>query len=69
MSARRVGGPYARGDSVVDVDARLPLQESHAPGVGVFSRPARVHHGRLQCARPVAWLTPQRIGLCTSLDS
>ena len=68
VSARRVGGPHARGDGALDADARLPLQESHAPRLGVFPGPARVHHGRLQCAGPVAWLPAQRVGLRAPLD-
>ena len=64
----RVGGPYAGGDGALDADARLPFQEGHAPGLGVFSGAARVHHGRLQCAGPVAWLPAQRVGLRAPLD-
>jgi ribosomal protein S14 len=30
--------------------------------------PASLYHGRLQCARPVAWLTAQRVGLRAPLD-
>jgi len=49
-------------------DRRLPLHESHAPALGVFSRPARVHDGRLQCARPVVWLLAQCGWLRAPLD-
>src|SRR3989440_2240086 len=68
VSARRVGGSHPRRDGLVDADRRVPLQASHAPGLGVFSRPARVHHGRLQCAGPVAWFPAQRVGLRAPLD-
>ena len=44
------------------------LQEGHASGLGVFSGAPRVHHGRLQCAGPVAWLPAQRVGLRAPLD-
>src|SRR5438105_4277114 len=57
VSARRVARPPAGGNGLVDADARLPLQESHAPRVGVFSRPARV-----------VWLTAHRAGLRAPLD-
>ena len=62
------GGSHAGGDGLVDADARLPLQESHAPRVGVFSGTARVHDGALQCAGPVAGLTAHRVGLRAPLD-
>src|SRR5712692_2171084 len=39
------------------------LQEGDASGLGVFRSPSGVHHGGLQCAGPVAWLTPQRVWL------
>jgi len=39
-----------------------------APRVGVFSGPARVHDGALQCAGPVAGLTAHRVGLRAPLD-
>jgi len=29
---------------------------------------ARLHHGGLQCARPVAWFPAQRVGFRASLD-
>ena len=47
----------------------LPVQASHAPRVGVRSGVARVHHGGLQCAGPVAWLAAQRVGFRAPLDS
>src|SRR5437870_3922821 len=46
----------------------LCYQESHAPSLGVLPRPPRLHHGRLQYPGPVAWLTPQCVGLRAPLD-
>ncbi len=69
VSARRVARPYARRDGALHADARLPFQEGDAPGMGVFSGAARVHHGRLQCVGPVAWFTAQRVWLRAPLDS
>src|SRR5262252_5988616 len=60
VSAWGVAGPDAGGDGALDADAGLPFEEGHASGLGVFPRATRLHHGRLQRARPVAWLTPQR---------
>ena len=37
-------------------------------GWAYFQAQPRVHHGRLQCAGPVAWLTPQGVGLRAPLD-
>jgi len=48
--------------------ARLPLQKGHASSLDVFPRPARVHHGRLQCLGSVAWFTAQRVWLRAPLD-
>ena len=50
------------------VEYAVPLQESHAPGLGLFPRSPRLHHGGLQCAGPVAWLTAQLVGLRAPLD-
>ena len=68
VSAGRVAGPSAGGDGALDAHADLPLQEGHASGLGVFPCSARVHHGRLQCAGPVAWLPAQRVWLRAPLD-
>ena len=68
VSARRVGGPYAGGDGALDADAGLPFQKGDASGLGVFSGTPGVHHGCLQCARPVAWLPAQRVWLRAPLD-
>ena len=38
-------------------------------GLGVLSSPPGIHHGRLQCAGPVAWLTALRVGFRAPLDS
>ena len=64
----RVGGPDARGDGALDADARLPSQEGDASGLGVFSGAPGLHHGRLQCAGPVAWLPALRVGFRAPLD-
>ena len=69
VSAGRVARSYAGGDGALDADTRLPFEEGDASGLGLFSGTLGIHHGRLQCARPVAWFTPQRIGLCAPLDS
>src|SRR6476646_6562561 len=53
----RVARSYARGDGALDADTRLPFEEGDASGLGVFSGAPGVHHGRLQRAGPVAWLT------------
>jgi len=68
LPARRVAGPPARRDGVVEADAGPPFQEGDASGLGVFSGTPRVHHGGLQCAGPVAWLTTQRGWLRAPLD-
>jgi hypothetical protein len=46
----------------------VPCEEGDASGLGVFSGAPGVHHGRLQCAGPVAWLTAHRIGFRAPLD-
>jgi hypothetical protein len=38
-------------------------------GLGVFSGAFGLHHGRLQRAGPVAWLTALRVGFRAPLDS
>jgi hypothetical protein len=68
VSARRVGGPPAGGDGVLDADAGQSLHEGEASGLGVLSGAAGLPHGRLHWARPVAWLPPQRVGLRAPLD-
>ena len=47
----------------------LPLQEGHAPRLGVFPGTPGVHHGGLQCTGPVAWFPAQRVGLRAPLHS
>ena len=47
----------------------VPSQKGHAPGLGLFSGAFGLHHGRLQRAGPVAWLTALRVGFRASLDS
>src|SRR5262249_8863174 len=68
VSARRVAGPPAGGDGALHADGGLPLHKGHAPRVGVFPCPARVHHGRLSCPGPVAGLPAHRVGLCAPRD-
>ena len=68
VSARRVAGPHAGGDGALDADLGVSFQAGHASGLGVFPGTARIHHGRLQCAGPVAWFLPQRVGLRAPLD-
>ena len=68
VSARRMAGPYAGGDGALHADAGLSFQEGHAPGLGVFPRPARVHHGGLRCVGPVAWLPALCVWLRAPLD-
>src|SRR5207249_6538043 len=68
LPAGRVAGPHAGRDGALDADPGLPLEESHAPRVGVFSGTARVHHGRFSCAGPVAWLPALCVGLRAPLD-
>ncbi len=63
-----VRGAHPRCDRAVDADSRLLLQESHAPGLGVLPRPARIHHGRLYCPGPVGGRTAQCVWLCVPLD-
>ena len=46
----------AAGIAAVDADAGLPFEEGDASGLGIFSGAPGVHHGRLQCVSPVAWL-------------
>jgi hypothetical protein len=46
----------------------MPFKKVVPPVLGVFPRPPRVHHGRLQCAGPVAWVTAHRVGLRAPLD-
>ena len=60
--------PHAGGDGALDADARLSFEEGDASGLGLFSGAPGVHHGRLQCVSPVAWLPAQRVGLRTPLD-
>jgi hypothetical protein len=67
LSAWAVERPHPGGNGARDADPRPTLQEGHAPGLDVFPGPARVHHGGLQCPRPVVWLPAQRIWLHTSL--
>ena len=69
VSAGRVAGPPAGRDGALDADPGQPFEAGDASGLGVFSGAPGVHHGRLQCAGPVAWLPAQRVGLRASLDS
>src|SRR5918912_1117624 len=69
LSAWRVAGPYAGGDRALDADTRLPFEEGDASGLGLFSGAFGLHHGRLQRAGPVAWLTALRVGFRAPLDS
>src|SRR6059058_3870532 len=50
-------------------DTGLPFEEGDASGLGLFSGTSGLHHGRLQRAGPVAWLTALRIGFRAPLDS
>src|SRR5215468_3537677 len=68
VSARGVAGLDAGGDGALHADAGLPCAEGDASGLGVFSGTPRVHHGSLQCAGPVAWLTALRVGFRAPLD-
>src|SRR5262245_32875117 len=69
VSTRGVARSYARGNGALDADARLPFEEGDASGLGLFSGASGVHHGRLQRAGPVAWLTALRVGFRAPLDS
>src|SRR5215471_17598388 len=68
VSARRMGGPDAGGDGALDADTGLPFEACDASRLGLFSGASGVHHGRLQRAGPVAWLTALRIGFRAPLD-
>ena len=46
----------------------VPFEEGDASGLGVFSGAFGMHHGRLQHAGPVAWLTAPRVGFRAPLD-
>ena len=46
----------------------MECEKGYALGLGLFSGAPGPHHGGLQCARPVAWLTPQRVWLRAPLD-
>src|SRR6516165_9389263 len=69
VSARGVAGPDAGGDGAVDAHACLSFEEGDASGLVVFSGAVGLHHGCLQRAGPVAWLTALRVGFRASLDS
>ena len=43
-------------------------QKGYAPGLGVFPRAARIHHGRLQYTGPVAWFPAPRVWFRAPLD-
>src|SRR5215510_14417000 len=68
VSARRVAGPHAGGNGALDADARLPFEKGDASGLGLFSGAPGLHHGRLQCAGPVARPRALRVGLRAPLD-
>src|SRR5215510_2524484 len=69
VSAGRVARSDAGGDGALDADTRLPFEEGDASGLGLFSGAFGLHHGRLQRAGPVAWLTALPVGFRASLDS
>src|SRR4030095_3367061 len=69
VSAGRVARSDAGGDGALDADARLPFEEGDASGLGLFSGAFGLHHGRLQRAGPVAWLTALRVRFRAPLDS
>ena len=46
----------------------VPFEEGDASGLGLFSGAPGVHHGRLQCPGPVAWVPALCVGLCASFD-
>ena len=55
--------------SILRPRVAVPCEEGEASGLGVFSGAPGVHHGRLQRAGPVAWLTALRVGFRAPLDS
>ena len=67
-NATRLVPTQLGGDSALDADAGLPFQKGDASGLGVFSGAPRVHHGRLQCAGPVAWVPAQCVWVRAPLD-
>src|SRR5215471_12705354 len=69
VSARGVAGPDAGGDGALEADAGLAFEEGDASGLGLFSGAFGLHHGRLQRAGPVAWLTALRVRFRAPLDS
>src|SRR2546425_3481462 len=50
------------------MELSVSFQKGDASGLGVFSGAPGVHHGRLQCAGPVAWLPALCVGLRAPLD-
>src|SRR6266705_3056804 len=68
MADSAVRGADARRDGALDGNPRLPFEEGDASGLGVFSGAPGVHHGRLQCAGPVAWFPAPRVGFRAPLD-
>jgi hypothetical protein len=58
---------YAR-QSTLRPRVAVPFQKGHAPGLGLFSGASGIHHGRLQCPRPVARSPTQRVGLRAPLN-
>jgi hypothetical protein len=47
----------------------VPCEEGDASGLGLFSGAFGLHHGRLQCAGPVAWVPAHRVRFRAPLDS
>src|SRR5215475_11880574 len=68
VSTRRVAGPDAGGDGALDAHARVSFEEGDVSGLGLFSGAPGVHHGRLQCAGPVARSPALRVWLRAPLD-
>jgi hypothetical protein len=55
--------------SILRPRVAVPCEEGDASGLGLFSGASGLHHGRLQRAGPVAWLTALRVGFRAPLDS
>src|SRR5215470_104448 len=68
VSAGRVARSDAGGDGALYADTGVPFEEGDASRLGLFSGASGVHHGRLQRAGPVAWLTVLCVGFRVSLD-
>ena len=55
--------------SILRPRVAVPSEEGDASGLGVFSGAPGVHHGRLQCAGPVARPRALHVWLRAPLDS